>query len=231
MSSSESIHPAIRVICFLVLAAFIALGHTAVLVVVAGVVTVGISEGAEPRAVARRVWRMRWLLGSILMTYVVFTPGTPFIEAEWGRWLPTMEGASEGLQRVAGLVLLIVSMHWMIGAIPRSQLVATIRGLTRPFAVLGLSGERLAVRLALILDAVPLVERSLVWPIRDTRPRRVRPRELAQGLAVVLDSVLRQAEQIPLTRVELVEMRSPPVAQWAYPVVLALLLVAIQIGW
>lgn len=115
--------------------------------------------------------RSRWLLLTMLVMFGWMTPGTP---------LPGLPGATqEGLQLAADnlerflIALAVVAL--ILKVLPPVQLVAGIRSLLAPLALLRLSRDRIAVRLALTLQEVEssrsgdegsrcLVERSLRLP-------------------------------------------------------------------
>jgi len=74
---------------------------------------------------------------------LLFTPGRLLFSA-WP-WGPTVEGLAGGGQRIASLVL-------------RPALISAILWCLMPLAWVGLPRERLAVRIALTLDAVDSVQ-------------------------------------------------------------------------
>ena len=96
------------------------------------------------------VRRSRWLLLSMLVMFGWLTPGTP---------LPGIPGASqEGLllaaENLARLVVALSVVALILKTLPSPDLIAGLRALLAPLALLGISRDRIAVRLALTLSEV-----------------------------------------------------------------------------
>lgn len=99
---------------------------------------------------SRLVWRSRWLLLVLALTYVLSTPGEAVVAGYW----PTWEGLLAGLEQAGRIVAVLGAVGWLLATTPVERLVAGIYGLA-----LALRGrragqgraERAAVRLALVL--------------------------------------------------------------------------------
>lgn len=96
------------------------------------------------------VRRSRWLLLTMLVMFGWLTPGTP---------LPAIPGATqEGLllaaDYIARLFAALATLALLLKALDPPKLVAGMRSLLAPLALLGLSRDRIAVRLALTLEEV-----------------------------------------------------------------------------
>lgn len=96
------------------------------------------------------VRRSRWLLLTMLVMFGWLTPGTP---------LPGIPGASqEGLQLAADnlsrFFVALATLSMLLKALDPPELVAGLRSLLAPLALLGFSRDRIAVRLALTLQEV-----------------------------------------------------------------------------
>jgi energy-coupling factor transporter transmembrane protein EcfT len=94
--------------------------------------------------------RSRWLLLTMLVMFGWLTPGTP---------LPNIPGASqEGLllagDNIARLLIALSTVALILKALPPPDLVAGMRSLLAPLALLKISRDRIAVRLALTLQEV-----------------------------------------------------------------------------
>jgi len=150
------LHPAIRVLLVLVLAAFSsqaslpALGVWAVLLLSTYLITVGHDHTAVAR-LRNGITRLRWLLLAIFVLYAGFTPGTPVVEAAPGI---SREGLLEGLRRALVLIDLLVMVYLLLAVTPIHELVAAIHTLVRPLKPLGIDPQRVGLRLALALDQV-----------------------------------------------------------------------------
>lgn len=94
--------------------------------------------------------RSRWLLLTLLILFGWLTPGTP---------LPGIPGASqEGLllaaENLGRLLVALSVVAMLLTALTPAELVAGLRSLLAPMRLLGISRDRIAVRLALTLEEV-----------------------------------------------------------------------------
>lgn len=94
--------------------------------------------------------RSRWLLLTMLVLFGWLTPGTP---------LPSIPGASqEGLllaaASIARLLIALATVALILKVLSAPELVAGMRSLLAPLALLNISRDRIAVRLALTLNEV-----------------------------------------------------------------------------
>lgn len=94
--------------------------------------------------------RSRWLLLTLLILFGWLTPGTP---------LPGIPGASqEGLllaaENLGRLLIALAVVAMLLTALTPAELVAGLRSLLAPLSLLGISRDRIAVRLALTLEEV-----------------------------------------------------------------------------
>ncbi|MCX7155930.1 MAG: hypothetical protein NTW45_05755 [Rhodocyclales bacterium] len=94
--------------------------------------------------------RSRWLLLTMLVMFGWLTPGTP---------VPLIPGATqEGLllaaDNLARLLAALSTVALILKALSPPELVAGIRSLLAPLALLKISRDRIAVRLALTLNEV-----------------------------------------------------------------------------
>lgn len=94
--------------------------------------------------------RSRWLLLTMLVMFGWLTPGTP---------VPLIPGATqEGLllaaDNLARLLVALATVALILKALSPPELVAGIRSLLAPLALLKISRDRIAVRLALTLNEV-----------------------------------------------------------------------------
>lgn len=94
--------------------------------------------------------RTRWIMLSLLFIYAYATPG----EAVWAplaQFSPTHEGLIDGLLQLCRLAFALAGLAILLGLLPQRQLVSGLYTLAYPLRYLGLSRERIAVRLALTL--------------------------------------------------------------------------------
>lgn len=104
---------------------------------------------------ARRLFillrRTRWILLSLLLIYAFMTPG----EALWlSAYLPspTREGLLDGMVQLGRLVCILAGLSILLTLLPRERMIGGLYALCYPLRYIGLSRERIAVRLALTLD-------------------------------------------------------------------------------
>jgi hypothetical protein len=108
--------------------------------------------------------RTRWIMLSLLLIYGYATPGA----ALWGpmaEFSPTVEGLSDGFMQLCRLVFALAGLAILLGLLSQQQLIGGLYTLAYPLRYLGLSRERLAVRLALTLHyaEAALVETAPAW--------------------------------------------------------------------
>lgn len=95
--------------------------------------------------------RSRWILFSLLLVYVFATPG----EAVWSLPYtpsPTREGLLDGLIQLCRLVCVLAGLSMLLTLLSREQLISGLYSLCYSARYIGVSRERIAVRLALTLQ-------------------------------------------------------------------------------
>lgn len=105
------------------------------------------------RAAWRLLYRSRWLMLVILLTYAYTLPGNPIWPA-WGSWSPTQQGLSAGALRVARLGLMLIGLAVLLASTPRARLIYGLYVLLRPVEWLGFDRRAFAVRLGLTLEYI-----------------------------------------------------------------------------
>ncbi len=211
------VHPVIRIIAFVIFGTFISLGDYRVLA--AGAVVFGGVWLWAGRGVA--VWgmvrRMRWLFLSILVLYIAFTPGQPLFDLPWA---PSVNGLAQGAVRVTALLLLMTTANLLVTVTPRPMLLEALYWLARPFTWLGLSRERFAVRVTLVLEALAgiqeLIDEAMASvPATDNRIARI-----AGVMTASFQAALTRADAAALDPIEFHPSGAPPLYQWLLPVLL-----------
>ena len=221
----EGVHPLIRVVCFLVLSLFLSLGgwsHAALTVLL--IIPFWIAAGWRPLYEAGPLlWRMRWFFLSILLIYWWLTPGA----ALWRgapEWLPSVDGLVEGLHRVVVLVLLICTLRLVFWRVPREALVAAIYRLLWPLSIVGLSRERVAVRLVLVFEVVETVQTVIRDAVAEARRERSRGLNVVDAAATAMSQVLSRAERATCVRIDIEVGVEPAYWQWFMPLAIAALM-------
>lgn len=212
------LHPVIRVISLLVLAVLVIFGGwRALLPALGGVIACYLlSPQARWRTALPLLRRIRWLLLSIAIVYLWYTPGAPLWDAA-PAWMPSWEGLLAGAQRALCLVALVLAVSLLLQTTPVDQLIGTLLWLFRPLAWLGLEYERLAVRIVLTMEAVSEIE--AMYRQRFERKQRVmeRVRQLGAVLVQMFDEVTRHAEALPERPICVPLLAAPAWPQWLFP--------------
>ena len=221
-------HPVIRITLFFVAAAFLAGAQYPVMLFIAFALLVLLirAPAAAWRAPITLLRRLRWLLISMLAVYGWFTPGTALWPA-LGAAAPTIEGLSEGLLRAAALLLIALAAQLLITNIARPQLLGALYWLAQPLRLLGLSRERLALRLVLTLDAVPRLATVMTPSLYEGLSGNIVTR-FGQIAARAFHGALQQAEQQANSAVDIATATRPPLYQWLYPLIMGGLLATLS---
>lgn len=232
-------HAVIKIICFLIFGAAMATGSGPLLLAGFALVTAlylsellrGVSTQL-PNA-WKMLKRLRWLFLSILIVYLFFTPGVLlFPDVLWG---PTQEGLLQGFLRIAVLVLIVAAVNVLIGSTEQAEFLSAVSWCLQPLSWLGLSHERLAVRISLTLQAVGVLRQTYRHDPRaappETEPTRFEPKlmTIASTAHRLFAKVVEEAEHEQVHIITLPEETRPPLWQWLIPALLVALLVAVKI--
>jgi energy-coupling factor transport system permease protein len=108
--------------------------------------------------------RTRWILVSLLVIYAFLTPG----EALWSLPLPspTREGLQDGLMQLSRLVCVLAGLSILLTSLSQDRLISGLYIFAYPLRFVGVSSERIAVRLALTLR---YAERAMQETAKDWR--------------------------------------------------------------
>ena len=118
--------------------------------------------------------RTRWILFSLLLVYAYTTPGTA-LWAPFGVASPTREGLLDGLLQLGRLVSVLSGLAILLELLPQTQLISGLYSLAYPLRWLGLSRERIAVRLALTLEYAESAMRDTASDWRSTINAAMQP--------------------------------------------------------
>lgn len=207
-------HPLIRILCLILMAAALPALPLLDLCALFLLSLLGFLRWA-PHAMARLrmgVYRLRWLLLAIGILYMGFTPGEPL-----HAWLPGLsrEGILEGARRMLVLIDLLALVYLMLALTPTSELAAAVRQLLTPMSIFGLDTDRFGRRLALVLEGVGEAQQRL---------EAARGREkLVDALVSVLHELETDATREP-AQAALPVLGAPRWWQWLLPLLLAFVL-------
>jgi energy-coupling factor transporter transmembrane protein EcfT len=211
-----SLHPLIRVLSLMVLAAALpTMSLTAVATVAVLLLsTYCVLARASLMRLLHGLQRLRWLFLALWVLYLGFTPGEPLLPQLPGL---SREGLLEGSRRALILFDLLTAVYLLLAMTSVPQLIQALRLGTRPLRPLGFNGDRLALRLALAMEGVGHAERELA----RVRTQRHGALEAAAAMVVALEA---RADTL-VGAVRLPAETRPPLWQWLLPLSLAPLLV------
>ena len=110
-------------------------------------------SGSHLRLLLRR---SRWLLLTMLVMFGWLTPGTPLANIPGA----SLEGLLLAADNVVRLLIALATVALILKALPVPELVAGMRSLMAPLTLFGIPRDRIAVRLALTLNAVETSRKS-----------------------------------------------------------------------
>lgn len=220
--------PPVRILSLLILAAGLASGRPAVLMV-GSLLLLAIAFALlwrqadfDWRGLPRMLQRVRWLLFATLVLYGWFTPGNALFPV-LGTWSPSMEGLREGLLRIVALAAIVAAVYLLLASTGRSALVSGLLWYGAPLRRLGLDDRRFAVRLVLALEAVPQVQ-DLARQALQADAGGSRLRRLGRAANRIFQATLERAEDRP-GPIQIADPIAVPAWQWSLPLVLAAALI------
>ncbi|MEW6677817.1 MAG: hypothetical protein AB1421_07835 [Pseudomonadota bacterium] len=116
----------------------------------------------------RLLWRARWLFAVLVLGYGYGVPGDPMLGV-WQDSLPTWQGMQTGLAQALNLMSILLWLDVLVLSLPLPRLLGGLDALLAPMARLGMPARQFALRLALTLKVLEVLEQH----------RRTRPRESA----------------------------------------------------
>ena len=214
-------HPAIRILCFLILIVFLARAQLVVLplyllafILLSNKHFALIIRQARPLAL-----RLRWFWLSILLLYALMIPGEPVVTF-FSDIVISQEGILIGLERCASLLLVLLFFAFLNFHTSQHDWSAGIYWLARPLYLIGLPVEKITLRISLTMQAVnQLQKQNKVKHEASTHASGWRqiPDRLASSFARVLQQGQQQA---PSEHV--FELQTVAFYQWLYPIVLGI---------
>ena len=104
--------------------------------------------------------RARWLLLSLWLILAYHTPGEAYADIAWA---PTYEGMAEANVHALRLVVMLGCLSCLFSRLGREGMLAGLAGLLLPASRLGVDGERLIVRLSLVLERLQQPQEKGAW--------------------------------------------------------------------
>ena len=150
LSEHKMPHPAIQIIVWLSLA-FLAQRLMPFYLLGFSLLLLAIALRLCAKQLLKLLKRTRWILFSLLLIYAYSTPGAALISS-WGVYAPTREGLLEGALQLGRLLAMLSGLAILLSLLTRAQFICGIFVLAYPLRWIGISRERVAVRLALTLQ-------------------------------------------------------------------------------
>lgn len=210
-----NLHPVIRLACFLLLVAGLAISKTILVFALFPLCLLLFRIYCSFSAVFFLLKRLRWLFLSILILNLWLNSPSFF-------GLPNLADFLLALGRVIVLIIIVLVAHLLITKTLIQEIIAALQWWFTPLHKIGFSTTRLAVRLALVLDTVQAVQNLYMdTPIGQTRrfaPTSQSPiKRISHKVAELFTQVVIYAETTPLRTLEIPKLQSPPQWQWLYP--------------
>jgi len=156
-------HPAAQILTWCLLVAIMQFLALEVLLIAAGfVLLIALLQSAHKLVQLLR--RTRWIMLSLLLVYAYTTPGQPLLDA-LGMFSPSREGLGDGVLQLTRLLAALAGLAILLDRLHRQQLIAGLYTLLAPLQLIGVSRERVAVRLALTLHyaEVAMLRETRTW--------------------------------------------------------------------
>jgi hypothetical protein len=210
-------HPAIRILCFLILIVFLARAQLVVLpvyllafILLSNKHLVLVIRQARPLAL-----RLRWFWLSILLLYALMIPGEPVVRF-FSDIVISQEGIIIGLERCAGLMLVLLFFAFINFHTSQHDWSAGIYWLARPLRLVGLPVEKITLRISLTMQAVNQLQqqdKAKHEPSTHAKGWRQIPDRLASSFV----QALQQGQQQALSE-HVFKLQNVALYQWLYPV-------------
>ena len=156
-------HPAAQILTWCLSVAIMQLLALKALMVAAGCVLL-LALLLSVRKLMQLLRRTRWIMLSLLLIYAYSTPGQPLLDV-LGILSPSREGLDEGVLQLTRLLATLAGLAILLDRLHRQQLIAGLYTLLAPLQLIGVSRERVAVRLALTLHyaEVAMLRETRTW--------------------------------------------------------------------
>lgn len=164
--------------------------------------------------------RLRWLWLSLLILHLWFSSSEFF-------WIPAPQTILLAGERVLALIMMILAAQLLVVTTSPPLLIATLQWWFTPLLKLGVPIERLAVRLALVLDTVQAVQQLYIEieaVSSVTASSASRLTRISERVAGLFAKVLEYADKAPLQNLEIPDLLSPPLWQWGYPMLMLVII-------
>jgi len=216
-----SLHPGIKLFAYLLFAINLVWGASVPLLLLSSLLLLLLVHfcAIQWRLLWRSLSRLRWLFLSILILYSWMQP-SGLVHDSWA-WVT---GLLAGLQYCSILILLVASVVVLLETTPLPQLVEAIYWLVKPLSLLGLKRDKLALRLALVIETLADMRQRWQSEVKPDLAGFSLVDKIAAYFVHALRLALRQADLSPERHVEIPARANPPWWQWAFLLLMVFLL-------
>ena len=206
-------HPIIRLACFILLVA--GLSVTSNIIFILPLFLFVFIRYCTFSSVLPFLKRLRWFFLSLFILNLWFTSATFTL-------LPNMLGILLALERVIVLIIFVLAAHLLLATTPTPHIIAALQWYLMPLNIIGFNTDKLATRLALVLDIAQTVQTLYVKKSykKSSTISKNPIKIISNKVSGLLLEVLTQAETTPLRSLEIPHISNPPLWQWAYPLLI-----------
>ena len=156
-------HPAAQIMTWCLLVSAMQFFTLQILLLAAGFVLLS-ALSLSAHKLMQLLRRTRWIMLSLLLIYAYTTPGQPLLDV-LGIFSPSREGLGDGVLQLTRLLAALAGLAILLDRLHRQQLIAGLYTLFAPLQWMGVSRERVAVRLALTLHyaEVAMLRETHTW--------------------------------------------------------------------
>lgn len=228
MCFGNLVHPVIKIILTVVLSALACMHTTQSLIAVISLALAGytITSLGYLKNAANMMYRLRWFFLSILIVYLWLTPGEPVFAVQ-SVLAPSIDGLIMGASRLLSLLAVILVVNLMLTTTRAQELFPAISWLASPLSLLGISRERIAVRLVLTMQTIASAE-QLCRECQEKLRGRSFYQKAATALGEITDQIQIKANQSALQELQIEDPGPPPVYQWGFIAVVLLLFIIVN---
>lgn len=212
-------HSSIVISAFLIYAAALSLGGFQSLVFGSFILFIAYLmlsslPGANALAMLKR---LRWILVSIFVVYLWFTPGEPLTD---GLRFISREGLLLALERCGVLVLIVLAVELLLRRLDQQGLLKGLYWLTRPLQFFGINQNRIILRIALTLQlAMDMKGQAFVVEGEKRSGFKGRLLDMASALSQRFHNAVDVRESNDSIEVDI--GHAPGILSWWFPVALA----------
>jgi len=216
-----SLHPGIKLSAYLLFAINLVWGASVPLLLFSSLLLLLLVHfcSIQLSLLWRSLLRLRWLFLSILILYSWMQP-SGLVHDSWA-WVA---GFLAGLQYCLILILLASSVLVLLETTPLPQLVEAIYWLVTPLSLLGLKRDKLALRLALVIETLADMRQRWQSELKPDLADLSLIDKIAAYFVHALRLALRQADRSPERHVEIPVRANPPWWQWFFLLLMLFLL-------